>query len=105
MRIFVTGLGVVSPLAIGARATMADLVAGKCAFQKVTLFDTAEHRTHVAAEVRNLSVADVAPKAQRDSWSRTDAMAVVAAREALAEAKLDPRREEVHVAFGGTTGG
>jgi 3-oxoacyl-[acyl-carrier-protein] synthase II len=84
---------------------MAALVAGKDAFQKVTLFDTAEHRTHLAAEVRNLAVADVAPKAHRDSWSRTDAMAVVAAREALAEAKLDPRREEVHVAFGGTTGG
>jgi 3-oxoacyl-[acyl-carrier-protein] synthase II len=105
MRIFVTGLGVVSPLAVGARATMAELVAGKGAFKTVSLFDTADHRTHLAAEVRNLSVADVAPKAQSDSWSRTDAMAVVAAREALAEAKLDPRREEVHVAFGGTTGG
>ena len=32
-------------------------------------------------------------------------MAVVAAREALAEARLDPRRDEVHAALGGTTGG
>ena len=59
----------------------------------------------MAAEVTDLTVADVAPSTHRDTWSRTDAMAVVAAREALAEARLDPRRDEVHVAIGGTTGG
>jgi 3-oxoacyl-[acyl-carrier-protein] synthase II len=104
MRVFVTGLGVVSPLALGARATMDALVRGKTAFRRVTLFDTSDQRTHLAAEV-SLTVADVAPPLQRDTWSRTDAMAVVAAREALAEARLDPRREELHAAFGGTTGG
>jgi len=105
MRIFVTGLGVVSPLAVGARATMDSLVRGTVAFRPVTLFDTSDQRTHRAAEVTGLTVADVAPTTHRDTWSRTDAMAVVAAREALAEARLDPRRSEVHVALGGTTGG
>jgi 3-oxoacyl-[acyl-carrier-protein] synthase II len=105
MRVFVTGLGVVSPLASGARATMDGLVQGKNAFRSVTLFDTSDQRTHWAAEVTGLTVADVAPPEQRNTWSRTDAMAVLAAREALAEARIDPRRDEVHAAVGGTTGG
>jgi 3-oxoacyl-[acyl-carrier-protein] synthase II len=105
MRVFVTGLGIVSPLALGARATMDSLMRGTVAFRPVTLFDTSDQRSHQAAEVTGLTVADVAPRAHRDTWSRTDAMAVVAAGEALVEARLDPRRDEVHLAIGGTTGG
>ncbi|HMI87053.1 MAG TPA: beta-ketoacyl-[acyl-carrier-protein] synthase family protein [Polyangiaceae bacterium] len=105
MRVFVTGLGVVSPLAVGARATMDGLVQGKSAFRPVTRFDTSDQRTHWAAEVTGATVADVAPPLHREQWSRTDAMAVIAAREALAEARIDPSRDEVHAAFGGTTGG
>src|SRR5689334_9744868 len=105
MRVFVTGVGIVSPLAVGARRTMDQLVAGARAFRKVTLFDTADQRTHVAAEVADLSVADVAPRLERESWSRTDAMAVLAAREALDSAKIEPSRTEVDLVIGGTTGG
>ena len=105
MRVFVTGLGVVSPLARGARATMDRLMRGASAIGPVTLFDTKDQRTHLAAEVSGLSVADVAPSAHRGTWSRTDAMAVVAAREALAEAHLDHRAVAMDLAIGGTTGG
>src|SRR5882724_7978122 len=105
MRVFVTGLGIVSPLSSGARETMAELVAGARAFRPVTLFDTTDQRTSVAAEVTGLVVSDVAPAGDRQAWSRTDAMATVAAREALAEARLDPARLDVDLAVGGTTGG
>jgi 3-oxoacyl-[acyl-carrier-protein] synthase II len=105
MRVFVTGVGIVSPLAIGAERTMDRLVSGARAFRRVTLFDTADQRTNQAAEVTDLSVADVAPAADRASWSRTDAMAAVAAKEALAAAGLDPARTDVDLTIGGTTGG
>jgi 3-oxoacyl-[acyl-carrier-protein] synthase II len=105
MRVFVTGVGIVSPLAIGADRTMARLVSGARAFRRVTLFDASDLRTNQAAEVTDLSVADVAPAADRASWSRTDAMATVAAKEALAAARLDPARLEVDLSIGGTTGG
>src|SRR5205814_4212129 len=105
MRVFVTGIGIVSPLAFGAEKTMERLVAGARAFRQVTLFDTSDQRTSQAAEVTGLSVADVAPAADRASWSRTDAMATVAAREALLHAGLDPARTDVDLAIGGTTGG
>jgi 3-oxoacyl-[acyl-carrier-protein] synthase II len=105
MRVFVTGLGVVSPLAMGARATMDSLVRGESAFRPVTLFATSDQRTHLAAEVAGLKLEDVVPAAHRGTWSRTDVMAVIAAREALADARIDTRRDEVHAAVGGTTGG
>jgi len=78
MRVFVTGVGIVSPLAIGAGKTMDRLLSGARAFRTVTLFDTTGQRTNYAAEVTGLSVADVAPAADRQTWSRTDAMATVA---------------------------
>src|SRR5258706_197886 len=105
MRVFVTGLGIVSPLGLGARPTMDALMRGERAFRPLELFDASDQRTTWAAEVANLSVADVAPAKDRETWSRTDSMAVVAAREALAQARLDPSDAEVDLAVGGTTGG
>jgi len=105
MRVFVTGIGIVSPLAIGAEKTMDRLVSGARAFRPVTLFDTADQRTHQAAEVAGLSVSDVAPSGDRKAWSRTDAMAAIAAREALEAARIDPATTEIDLAIGGTTGG
>src|SRR5450432_4127925 len=105
MRVFVTGLGIVSPLALGARRTMAALMRGERAFRSLTLFDASDQRTTWAAEVLGLSVADVAPVTDRETWSRTDAMAVVAAREALDQARLDPSVGDVDLVVGGTTGG
>jgi 3-oxoacyl-[acyl-carrier-protein] synthase II len=105
MRIFITGIGIVSPVGRGAAATMDALLAGRRGFGPVTLFDTAGCRSSVAAQVPGLAVEEVAPPGAADGWSRTDAMAVLAAREALAQAGLDPRRDRVDLVLGGTTAG
>lgn len=54
MRVVVTGIGIVSPLAIGAKGTMDKLLAGERAQRRVTLFDVSGQRTELAAEVRGL---------------------------------------------------
>ena len=60
MRIWVTGLGVVSPLARGAAATMDGLVEGRRAIGPLTLFELAGGRVvgpanvTIAAEVAGL---------------------------------------------------
>src|SRR5277367_5487186 len=99
-----TGAGLVTSLGNDLEATWARLVRGDRAIGPVDLFDTTGLRATCAAEVRGL--------ATKDGWSRTDALALVAAREALACAALDvgarsgrrpPRR--LGLVVGGTTGG
>jgi 3-oxoacyl-[acyl-carrier-protein] synthase II len=103
MRIWITGIGVVSPVGRGASATMDGLLEGRRGFGPVTLFDPTGCRSNVAAQVRDLRVDSVAPAGAAEGWSRTDAMAVLAAREALAQAGLDGNG--VDVILGGTTAG
>ncbi|WP_437964973.1 beta-ketoacyl-[acyl-carrier-protein] synthase family protein [Sorangium sp. So ce260] len=105
MRIWVTGIGIVSPLARGARATMDRLIAGERAFAPLSLFEIPGTRARIAAEVRDLSPEEVAPPGEAEGWSRTDAMAVLSAREALAQAGVDPRGMPVDLVVGGTTAG
>jgi 3-oxoacyl-[acyl-carrier-protein] synthase II len=105
MRIWITGLGVISPLGRGAAATMDRIVAGERAIGPLTLFQLAGSRVDIAAEVKDLRAAEVAPRGEDEGWSRTDAMSVLAAREALAHAGVDPRRMPVDLILGGTTAG
>jgi len=115
MRIWVTGIGVVSPLARGAAATMDRLVAGERAFAPLSLFHLASgdrpsagahgDRVQIAAEVAGLTAAEIAPPGEDEGWSRTDAMSVLAAREALGQCAADPRAMPVDLILGGTTAG
>ncbi|WP_438032292.1 beta-ketoacyl synthase N-terminal-like domain-containing protein [Sorangium sp. So ce204] len=105
MRIWVTGIGVVSPLGRGASETMDRLIAGERAFAPLSLFEIPGTRGRIAAEVRDLSPEEVAPPGEAEGWSRTDAMAVLSAREALGHAGIDPRAVPVDLVVGGTTAG
>ncbi len=105
VRIWVTGIGVVSPLARTAGGTMDRLLRGDRAFRKLTLFELPDARSSIAAEIDGLSPEEVAPPGKAEGWSRTDTMAVHAAREALAQAGLAPGRTPVDLVVGGTTAG
>ncbi len=83
----------------------AALTAGTRAFGPVTLFDPTGCRSAIAAEVPDFTVAEAAPGSDAEGWSRTDAMSVLAARQALAQAELDPVTQPVDLLFGGTTAG
>ena len=102
-RVAITGIGIVSALGLDAPTTFAALVAGKRGFGPLSLFEPGDARAAIAAEVRGLDVASVAPGGAAEDWSRTDAMAVLAAREALAQAGGAPGK--LGVCLGGTTGG
>lgn len=83
---------------------MRALLAGQRAQSKVTLFDVEGLRAQLAAQVADLRVEDVAPRAAAARWSRSDALALIAAREALAEGRVDAGMP-VDLIVGGTTGG
>jgi 3-oxoacyl-[acyl-carrier-protein] synthase II len=97
-RLWVTGLGLVTPLGIGVEATWARLVRGDRAIRPITLLDTTGQRARVAGEVDGVHVPSPA-------WSRTSAMAAQAAEEAMRAAGVDVRAERVGLVVGGTTAG
>jgi 3-oxoacyl-[acyl-carrier-protein] synthase II len=100
----VTGVGAVTALGPDSDSTFRRLAAGERAFSEVTLFDVSDQRVRIAAEISGLRVSDVAPRAEAESWSRTDALGVLAAREALASAGLRPGAP-ASLAVGASTGG
>jgi 3-oxoacyl-[acyl-carrier-protein] synthase II len=102
-RVAVTGIGAVSALGHDADAMFAGVSAGRRGFAPLTLFDAMDARCRIAAEVPGLDVAAIAPRAEAADFSRTDAMALVAAREALE--RSGARGGRLGVILGGTTGG
>ncbi|HYP90759.1 MAG TPA: beta-ketoacyl-[acyl-carrier-protein] synthase family protein, partial [Polyangiaceae bacterium] len=103
-RIAVTGLGLVTSLAVGRELSFARLCAGERGIGEVSLFDPSGLKSRVAAEVRGLDVRAIAPHAEAEDWSRSDALSFLAAREALAQAE-HPFGSPLGFALGGTTGG
>ncbi len=104
MRVWVTGIGAVSALGIGARTMMDRIVLGERGIRELSLFALPGAKSQLAAQVPDLDPSRVFGRTGGDD-SRTDAMAVLAAREALAEAQVDPRKMGVDIILGGTTAG
>ena len=57
-RVFITGLGVITPIGVGADALWAGLRRGTSAVSEVTRFDPTPFRSRIAAEVRDLHPTD-----------------------------------------------
>jgi 3-oxoacyl-[acyl-carrier-protein] synthase II len=97
-RLWVTGVGLVTPLGVGVEATWTRLVRGDRAIRPIERFDVSGQRTSVAGEVDGVVV-------EGEAWSRTSAMAATAAEEAMRAARVDVRGARVGLVVGGTTGG
>ena len=101
-RLVVTGTGVVSALGPDVATMWENLLAGVRGMAPLTLFDASAYKSTLGAEVKGLQ--DV----QRDIWSRTAEMGVLAAREACAAGNLSDARTRglrVGLVVGSTTGG
>jgi 3-oxoacyl-[acyl-carrier-protein] synthase II len=103
-RVAVSGVGLVSALGQSATQTFRALMTGERGLRPLSLFDPGDVRSKLVAEVQDLRVADIAGRGSVDDFSRTDAMAVAAAREAVSQAHL-PAGARLGVVLGGTTGG
>jgi 3-oxoacyl-[acyl-carrier-protein] synthase II len=95
-RVAVTGVGVVSALGASADRTFSRLIAGDVGIGPVRAFDVGGQRCRVAAEVDIELV-------QQETASKSDALALLAAREALSAARHDGRG--LSIVVGVTTGG
>ncbi|PKO51583.1 MAG: beta-ketoacyl-ACP synthase II, partial [Betaproteobacteria bacterium HGW-Betaproteobacteria-20] len=57
-RVVVTGLGVVSPVGIGVKATWDNILAGKSGISQITKYDTSAFSTTIAGEVKGFNPED-----------------------------------------------
>jgi 3-oxoacyl-[acyl-carrier-protein] synthase II len=107
-RVVVTGLGMVAPCGVGTRAAWEAALAAKSGVGPITRFDPADLSVKIAAEVKDFSVGDALEAKEARRTTRFVQFAVVAAREALLDARLavdpeappSPERERYGVSIG-----
>ena len=107
-RVVVTGVGLVSPLAIGTEATWKCLLAGASGAAPITLFDAVQHSTRFACEVKGFDPIRWVEKKDIKKMDRFIQFAIAAADFALADSGLvvDARNaENVGVCIGSGIGG
>jgi 3-oxoacyl-[acyl-carrier-protein] synthase II len=96
-RIAITGIGAISGLGASADATFAALCEGKRGIAPLSLFQVSGLESSLVAEVRELDVPA--------GFSRSDALALSAAKEALTAANLRADSVRLGLSLGGTAGG
>jgi 3-oxoacyl-[acyl-carrier-protein] synthase II len=87
-RVVITGLGVVSPVGIGADASWDALVNGRSGITDITLFDASEYAIHVAGEVKGFDAGAYMDAKDARRHDRNTHFAVAASGEALRQAGL-----------------
>ena len=107
-RVVVTGMGVIASLGHNVNDFWANIVAGKCGVDKVTLFDAKDYSCQIGAEVRGWDPAQhMDPKEVRRN-DRYTHFGFCAAKQAITDAKLDMTKEDadrVGVLIGSGIGG
>ncbi len=106
-RVVVTGLGAITPIGNTARETWEAAVAGRSGIDFIRSFDASGFPVRIAAEVKNFDPTTVASAKEVRRLDRNVLLALAAAQEAVADARLqgayDPMR--VGIVFGTAIGG
>ncbi|MPZ14541.1 MAG: beta-ketoacyl-ACP synthase II [Chloroflexi bacterium] len=107
-RVVVTGLGAITPLGNSVDMTWAGLVEGQSGAGPITAFDASEMDARIAAEVKDFNPEELLSHREARRLDRFCQFALVAAREAIADAGLtidEANAEDVGVLMGSGIGG
>src|SRR6266542_4679350 len=107
-RVVVTGLGAVTPLGNCVSTTWEGLLRGRSGVGPISLFDASDLGVRFAGEVKEFSAAEAAGPKELRHMDRSVQFALVAAREAVGDARLEIRTngaERVGVVVGTGAGG
>ena len=88
-RVVITGIGALSPIGNDAKTTWANALKGVNGIDKITRLDTEKYNVHLAGELKDFHIEDHIEKKEARRMDRFTQYAVVAAREAVQDAKLD----------------
>jgi 3-oxoacyl-[acyl-carrier-protein] synthase II len=87
-RVVITGMGAVSPLGLDVPTLWQGLLEGRSGVAPITLFDTRDHETRIAAEVKGFDPSDYMDRKEARRSDRFVQFAVAAAQEAVRHAGL-----------------
>jgi len=98
VRVVVTGMGVVTPVGNDVPTMWDNVVNGRSGVGKITLFDASEMRTQIAAEVKDFDPGALFGVKGARTTDRFTQFALVAGREAVADAGLEFEKDSDRVA-------
>jgi 3-oxoacyl-[acyl-carrier-protein] synthase II len=107
-RVVVTGIGAVTPVGTNARETWDAFVNGRSGIAPISLFDATDFDVRIAGEVKDFTTDGVITPKEARHMDRSVQMALVATREAVADAGLEITEEDapnVGVIYGTGAGG
>jgi 3-oxoacyl-[acyl-carrier-protein] synthase II len=110
-RVVISGFGCVTPLGNSRAALWDGYRNARSGVRRISLFDTSSHAVQIAGEVRDIDPYEYFHAKERQHVSRTAALAIVAAREALLDAKISwealkvDERRRIGVVLGSGGGG
>src|SRR5215470_17610080 len=107
-RVVVTGLGAVTPVGNTVAESWSNLLAGCSGIDAISLFDASGFDVRIGGEVKNFKPEDHIPAKELRHMDRSSKFALVASREAIADAAFDMSNEcadRVGVIFGTAAGG
>jgi 3-oxoacyl-[acyl-carrier-protein] synthase II len=93
-RVVITGVGAVTPIGIAADGLWTGLEARTSAVRTLSRFDPAPFRTKIAAEIPDFRPQDFLDAKRARRLDRFSQLAVTSARLAVADARLEPARED-----------
>lgn len=93
-RVVITGLGAVTPIGLTAETSWQAVKEGVCGIAPITQFDPTGQKVTLAAEVKGFTPETYMSRAEAKRMGRFTQLAVVAAREAMAQAGFKPTEEE-----------
>ena len=105
--IVITGIGVLSPIAMGKGAFWDALILGKIGFRPITLFDTSPFPVHIGGEITDFDPITFLGKKGLRELDRSTRLVCSAAKLAIDDARLDIRDENTNsigVSIGTTFG-
>ena len=107
-RVYVTGIGVISPLGLDLPTTWEEITLGRSGVDFLTAFDTEGFDTRFGAEVKGFDPENYLDRKDARRMDRFAQFAAVAAQQACGQAALEPNRQNpyrVAVIIGSGIGG
>ena len=98
-KVVITGLGAIAPNGNNVETFWSALVSGKSGIDSITSYDTTDHSVTIAGEVKNFNYEDHLERKDARKLDRFTILALVAAKEAINNAKLAIINSKCHINF------